>query len=244
MATRRLLTTVALLLAPIWAMSGAQAEDGARAGATLEVSRPGDGHLGAGVLVHPGLVVTAAHVVRRERRMIVVDDLGRRYAASVLAIQRAYDFALLRIDPAAPIEVLPLACSTPRPGLAVTMVGHPLGRPFVRTSGAVIRMPIRVGPWPLLSLVDRVALPGMSGGPVIADGQVVALVVAATQGAAGEPGPAGAVPSSVICNQLHILLPWECYLCLYDGAAMIAAAVRGASPTWPSRQAWAAALAR
>lgn len=173
------------------------------AGPVVEVSRTG-GRIGGGVQVRPGLIVTAAHVVGRDGRVTVVDDLGRSRTGSVLAAFRNADVAFIAIESAdEDIASSRLSCQLPPVGLPVHMVGHPYGRLFVRTEGGIASPPIPVGRWTRLVILNRNAFPGMSGGPVIdADGLVVGIVVAATGPARNGFGPAGAVPADLICGLL------------------------------------------
>ena len=173
------------------------------AGSTVEIFRQSDGHLGAGVQIEPGLILTAAHLVASERTVVVKDDLGRERTGTVEDSNVTLDLAFVQIPISGEIGVSPLSCRLPPIGLPIEMVGHPFGREFVVMNGAVATGIRSVGRWPSLVIMNKNAFPGMSGGPVLAaDGSVVALVVAATGAPEALAGPAGAVPASVICNNL------------------------------------------
>lgn len=173
------------------------------AGSTVEIIRQSDLHLGAGVQIEPGLILTAAHVVASERDVLVRDDQGREQVGHVEETVPGVDLAFVTVRTPSNIKVSPLSCRVPPVGLPIEMVGHPFGRfEFVVMSGAVAEGVQAVGPWPSLVILNKNAFPGMSGGPVLgSDGRVVAMVVAATE-SARVMRKAGAVPGSVICQNL------------------------------------------
>jgi S1-C subfamily serine protease len=173
------------------------------AGSTVEIIRTTDGHIGAGIQVRPGLIITAAHVVRDDVSVTVRDDKGRVLVGMVGAKDIRMDLAVVNLTEPQLVGVTPLYCGMPRVGSRVTMVGHPMGRAFQSMQGTVVSGLRRISQWPALILVNHRALPGMSGGPVLGrDGKVVAMVVAATGRRGRTNGPAGAVPGSIICNFL------------------------------------------
>lgn len=182
----------------------ALAEAGGRdtASSTVEIVRA-DGHLGAGVQIADGLILTAAHVVRDDLTVTITDSRSYRQPARVISIDRARDLALLVPLQPARLAVSPVSCVLPQPGLRVTVTGHPMGDTFVSVVTTVAGPPEPVSDWPGLVPLRSRALPGMSGGPVIAgDGRVVALVVAAISVPGEDYGPAGAVPAADICAYL------------------------------------------
>ncbi|MFO1184256.1 MAG: serine protease [Bauldia sp.] len=172
------------------------------AGSTVEIIRRNDGHLGAGVQIEPGLILTAAHVVATERNVLVRDDQGRELIGQVEEAIAGVDLAFVTVRTPSNMKVSPLSCREPPVGMPIEIVGHPFGREFVVMTGAVAEGVQRVGEWPSLVILTKNAFPGMSGGPVLgADGRVVAMVVAATD-SARVARKAGAVPGSVICRNL------------------------------------------
>lgn len=178
-------------------------EAAATAGSTVEIIRISDGHIGAGIQIRPGVVLTAAHVVREDATVTIRDDRGREFVGTVGIKDVRIDLALVNLPADGTLAVSQLYCGMPRIGTPVTMIGHPFGRAFVSMSGHVLSGVRRVSQWPSLILVNHRAMPGMSGGPVVTrDGKVVAMVVAATGRRGRTNGPAGAVPGDVICRFL------------------------------------------
>lgn len=173
------------------------------ASSTVAIIRLSDGHVGAGVQIREGVILTAAHVIADDHEVTVKDDRGREQIGTVQARDPKVDVAVVAVANAAWMSVSPLSCETPRIGLPVKLVGHPMGKEFVTMGGHVLSGLRTVSQWPTLVLIDRRAFPGMSGGPVLSrNGDVVGMVVAATGRRGRFAGPAGAVPGSVICKSL------------------------------------------
>jgi S1-C subfamily serine protease len=173
------------------------------AGSTVTITRLTDGHIGAGVQIRQGIILTAAHLVAEDKQVTVKDDRGRAQIGIVRATDPNVDLAIVDVTNTALLAISPLSCETPPIGLPVKMIGHPYGREFVQMGGHVVSGLRTVSQWPELVLLDRRAFPGMSGGPVLSGkGDVVAMVVAATGRRGRFSGPAGAVPGSVICKFL------------------------------------------
>ncbi len=167
------------------------------AGAVVEIIRPG-GSLGAGVHIEKGLVLTAAHLVASQAFVTVRDDKGREQEGTVVVRDTVLDVALVTITRPLRLGVSRLSCQVPPIGLPVRMIGHPMGQRFTTIRGYVVSGLRSLNQWPTLVYVNPRAFPGMSGGPVMASGNVVGLVVAATS-RGRRSGPAGAVPGSAIC---------------------------------------------
>jgi S1-C subfamily serine protease len=134
---------------------------------------------GAGVLWHAdGLIVTNAHVVRRQALQVTLAD-GRSLPARVLASAPNVDLAVLSVaahglPPIEPRKAWPL-----RPGQWVLALGHPWGVTGAATAGIVIglgkppEMPRFPGELLQVSLHLR---PGHSGGPLVDEhGHLVGL---------------------------------------------------------------------
>jgi S1-C subfamily serine protease len=126
---------------------------------------------GLGVVIAPGLVVTAAHVVDG-LYLLTVATHDREVCARVVETHRGADVAVLALARGAP-TVPQLAASTdwlPRAGDRVGLVGARGLRPGVVVSGA-----------PGGVLVAAVSRVGDSGGAVVdADGVVVGVVSASS----------------------------------------------------------------
>ena len=135
--------------------------------------------MGAGVLWQPdGLIITNAHVIRRQEPQVTLWD-GRILPARVLDADTAHDLAVLSVAAAGltPIESAPTW--PPRPGQWVLAFGHPWGVSGAVTVGIVIdvgappEMPQFHGE---LLQVSLHVLPGYSGGPLVdANGHLVGL---------------------------------------------------------------------
>lgn len=196
----RALYLLAILLAGILP---ATAQSPAPAGPVVEITRLSDHHLGAGVRVPHGFILTAAHVVRADTTVLVRDDHDRQQIARVVSRDAVADLAILVPNRPALLTPSALSCKLPPIGLAVHFTGHPFGRRFVSVNGTVAGFPEPVGAWPQLVPLDKRAVPGMSGGPVMdGKGRIVALVVASIDVPGEEWGPAGAVPGDLICGFL------------------------------------------
>lgn len=183
------------LFAPV---ASAQAPE---AGSTVEITRFSDKHVGAGVQIEPGLVLTAAHVVRSESTVRIVDDQGRTQVGNVVAVNTETDFAFIAIRSYRYIAVSALVCRLPPVGLLITIVGHPFGETFQHMQGKIGSRARALGAWPSLVLINHRAMPGMSGGPVFTSrGQVAAIVVAAFDSKDGRRHMLGAIPAVDICG--------------------------------------------
>ncbi|HSW23315.1 MAG TPA: serine protease [Burkholderiaceae bacterium] len=174
---------------------------------------PRFGFRGSGFVIGDGnLVVTNAHVLPETvpagasvGKLVVyvptaVNEDTRLRTATTVGLDRAHDLALLRID-GAPLPPLRLAADTPAAeGLAVAIIGFPIGGVLgfspvthrgIVSSVTPIALPaptsgglnaravhqLRSGSFDIYQL-DATAYPGNSGGPVIdADtGRVVAVI--------------------------------------------------------------------
>lgn len=133
------------------------------------------GH-GSGVHIGGGLILTAAHVVSKQDTATIKTTDDTR-GAEVLWASTAYDVALLTTS-SEDLQTLPLSCDTPAVGTPVIAYGNPLAMEFVRTAGQVIGPVGSALGVPGAYPVDMTIIPGMSGGPVVADGQVVGISMA------------------------------------------------------------------
>ncbi|XP_078080813.1 serine protease HTRA2, mitochondrial-like isoform X2 [Mustelus asterias] len=85
-----------------------------------------------------GLIVTNAHVVANKRRVRVKLANGEMYEASVQAIDQVADIATIKINPKAPLPILPLGVSSEiRHGEFVVAMGSPFALQNTITSGIV-----------------------------------------------------------------------------------------------------------
>ena len=137
---------------------------------------------GTGFVVAPGVVLTNEHVVRSAREIMVHDpaDFTRQLAATVIAVDKTLDLALLKVaDLKAP--PLRLAETLPPRTTDIMAMGFPggpnlLGNKLKSTKGSVISVgdPTLDGGNFLHSCLIN---PGNSGGPIVdAYGDVIGVV--------------------------------------------------------------------
>ncbi len=122
--------------------------------------------IGSGSIVSPdGLVLTNNHVVRRLRddSLYITTKNGERYDGQVIATDRPYDLALIRLQTRNPLPMVRFASrGTTDLGQPVCAIGSPFGRPNVLTQGKLTRV------LPNGDLQSDVLLePGNSGGPLL-----------------------------------------------------------------------------
>lgn len=142
-----------------------------------------DSHVGSGFFVTDnGLIATNRHVAECEQKLTVVLRTGEKHKAKIVAHDKLYDLALVRIKKLASTPVvLPLANSDEvRIGSYAAAVGHPVGGIWTFTDGMVSNI--------YAAAKDRYAgiiqaqvpvQPGSSGGPILnRRGEVVGVVTA------------------------------------------------------------------
>ena len=164
--------------------------------------------MGSGFLVHPdGYLVTNAHVVEGASQVQVRLASGRRLVGQVIGRDSRVDLALVKIDAAEPLPVLPMGDSEAlRVGEFVIALGHPFGLEQTVSFGIVSRKgaPLLVAaPGFDFIQTDAAVNPGNSGGPLVnMAGQVVGVnTMAARNGTIGF-----AIPSNLVKGllpQLH-----------------------------------------
>ena len=160
---------------------------------------------GSGFVIDPsGLIVTNAHVVESAGQIQVRLADGRRFPATVVGRDNRVDLALLKIEGASRLTVLPLGDSNKlRVGELVLALGNPFGLEQSVSFGIVSRKgaPLTVAaPGFDFIQTDAAINPGNSGGPLVnVSGEVVGVnSMAARNGSIGF-----AIPS----NLVKMLLP-------------------------------------
>jgi serine protease Do len=155
---------------------------------------------GSGFIIDPsGVIVTNAHVVEGADWLQVRLADGRRFSGKVIGFDNRVDLALIRIDGASNLPVLPLGDSnTLRVGEFVLALGHPFGLEQSVSFGIVSRKgaPLTVAaPGFDFIQTDAAINPGNSGGPLVnMAGQVVGVnSMAARNGSIGF-----AIPSNLV----------------------------------------------
>jgi len=132
---------------------------------------------GAGILAGDGLVLTNAHVVRRNRTLRVVLDDDREYDGKLIAQNPEIDLALLRI-PKNGYQTAVISTNLPRPGEIVFAFGHPWGMRNILTAGVLSSVTNAKTSRRTVTLLrsDLQLAPGNSGGPLLnAAGEVIGL---------------------------------------------------------------------
>ncbi len=142
---------------------------------------PGTAPEGTGVVIlEPGMIVTAAHVVARATEVMVRDSKGNRIVAKILAIDPESDIALLRVD--APIDPIAIASDRPATGAHVCAIANAFGLDLSITCGIVsanARSGIGFNPIEDFIQTDAAANPGASGGALIdQEGKLVGMLSA------------------------------------------------------------------
>jgi serine protease Do len=160
---------------------------------------------GSGFIIDPsGLIVTNAHVIESAGQIQVRLQDGRRFPATVVGRDNRVDLALLRIDRATKLTVLPLGDSNRlRVGELVLALGNPFGLEQTVSMGIVSRKgaPLTVAA-PGFDFVqtDAAINPGNSGGPLVnMSGQVIGVNSMVTRD--------GTIGFAIPSNLVKMLLP-------------------------------------
>ncbi|MDE0056783.1 MAG: trypsin-like peptidase domain-containing protein [Defluviicoccus sp.] len=194
--------------------------------------RPGVAPEGSGVVLRPGIVATAWHVVKPARRIDIRLSDGRILPARLIAGDEASDIAVLGVDAAsAPVAIAP----APRLAQPVCAIGNAFGLGLSVTCGVVSALDVTdAGFNPVEDFVqtDAASNPGSSGGALVdADGRLVGMMSAifASKGDT-DIGVNFAVSTALLLRVVDALVA--------DGA------VRYPSPGWALRAAPRHRLAR
>lgn len=176
----------------------------------------GSADAGTGMILTPnGEVLTNNHVIAGGTTITArVDGVGARYKAKVVGVDPAMDVAVLQLQGASGLPVVPLGNSaTVKVGEAVVAIGNALnlsGTPTV-TSGTISALGRSVAAGdPATGSVehltgmlqtDAVLEPGNSGGPLVgANGQVIGMNTAAATGGFSN-SPASTVGFAIPINR-------------------------------------------
>jgi len=166
-----------------------------------------DGNRGAGsgvIWSAQGLIITNAHVVRRDAAAVQLWD-GRRLMGEVVARDQAMDLAALKVR----APELPAArwgdSSAARPGELVLAVGNPFGFAGAFATGVIHMLgPLRgLGPRPWVQAAVHLG-PGNSGGPLAdARGRVIGINTMLVYSGILSGGLALAIPSNSVVEFLR-----------------------------------------
>jgi S1-C subfamily serine protease len=146
---------------------------------------------GSGVVIEGKRILTNAHVVGYASQVqIQASQSGDKVAATVVAIGRGIDLAILKLDDESFFDTHPpvkRASLLPDVREAVFAYGYPTGGSSLSiTKGIVSRIefvPYNFGSSGLRVQIDAAINPGNSGGPVIAGDKMVGLAFAGANGA-------------------------------------------------------------
>jgi serine protease Do len=125
---------------------------------------------GAGTILHAeGLIITNAHVVKRQSPKVTLED-GRTLPARLLSYDEDLDLAAVAVD-AHDLPTIELGRRGQlRPGQWVVALGHPWGVTGAMTAGMVIDVGRPLEGLPYQGDLIQVGLqlrPGHSGGPMV-----------------------------------------------------------------------------
>ena len=174
------------------------------------------------VLSADGLAVTNYHVVEDSSRVFVtVADTGERHAATVLGRDAQHDIAVLDVDGVDDLEVASVSTGPLRRGAEVAAVGNGSGQGFLTavrgevlgTGRSIMAATEGTDDYARLTglvQTDADVVPGYSGGPLVdADGQVVAVTVAASDGTTAQDVDGYAIPLPVALSVVEQVLSGE-----------------------------------
>jgi serine protease Do len=161
-------------------------------------SAPTHGRGSAFVIHKDGYILTNNHVIDGAAEVTVKLSDGRTFAAKVVGQDAKTDIALLKIDGAGDLPVLPLGDSDAlQSGEPVMAIGNPFGLEQTVTTGIVSATGrvIGGGPYDDFIQTDAPINPGNSGGPLInAKGEAVGMNTAIFSRNGGSIGIGFAVP--------------------------------------------------
>jgi S1-C subfamily serine protease len=175
---------------------------------------------GSGVVVDPsGLILTNAHVVRRQPVVTVTLDDGTTLPARLVGSDTIFDIAFIQVTPRAPLPSARLGDSDAlHVGDEVVAIGNPFGLDQTLTRGIVsaVNRILPGATWSLkepLIQTDAAINPGNSGGPLVdLCGSVVGLTTAILPDA---QGIGFAIPASLVKSVTkdllengHVVRPW------------------------------------
>jgi serine protease Do len=149
--------------------------------------------MGTGVIIDSrGYILTNHHVVDGVREILVTLVGGERYVAKLLTRDMETDLAVIKIDAANPLSVMPIGTSSDlMPGETVIAVGNAYGYEHTVTRGIVsaLHRAVQVSDaqsYDNLIQTDASINPGNSGGPLLnIDGEMIGINVAVRAGAQG-----------------------------------------------------------
>lgn len=148
----------------------------------------------SGIVIAPGQILTADHVIEREEDLTIGTDDGRTLAAQLIGRDPVSDLAVLRVADLA-IDAAPQSDTAVRVGQLALAIGRPGGSGPMASLGIVsaIGGPVRTPRGMIEQVIqtDATPYPGFSGGPLIdATGAVIGLLTTGLIGGAALALPA------------------------------------------------------
>jgi S1-C subfamily serine protease len=173
------------------------------------------------VIIQPGVVVTAAHTLRREDGIVAIAADGSTTAATLVGVDPGTDVAVLRLEATqgTPIEFGDAA--TVRPGNFVVAISRGADGSLAASAGVVARTGGEWRTWRGGYIDRRIQLDGglwagFSGGPVVdASGGVIGIGTSALS-----RGRAVVIPGSVLKRVSEQLIAGGRVSYAYIGAAV------------------------
>jgi S1-C subfamily serine protease len=155
--------------------------------------------VGTGTYIGNGQILTAAHVVAGDEEIVAVTADGKRATADVAYSDAGRDMAILTVD--VDVPAAPYSCEAHKPGTEIEAIGWAFGRkmPVVfHTWGRIASTLVNIDGVTSIG-VDITLAPGMSGGPILADGMIVGIV---SGGFIDQEALGIVIPMTVICPSI------------------------------------------
>jgi serine protease Do len=169
------------------------------AGASVAALHARRAYPSSGLLWQPGVLITAAHTIRRETGITALLPDGTSAPATLAGVDAGTDIAVLRLESAqgqaAPLNDMPKV----RPGNYVVAVARGADGALAASSGIIARTggewrTWRGGRMDRLIQLDGALWPGFSGAPIVdASGQIIGIGTSALV-----RGRAVVIPASVL----------------------------------------------
>ena len=206
---------------PLAAFSDDLADIVERTGAGVVALQARRSYPASGVILQPGVVVTAAHTLRREEGIVALLPDGTTTAATLVAVDPGTDIAVLRLESTQGTPVQFGDAGSVRPGNFVVAVSRGTDGSLAASAGVVARTGGEWRTWRGGQMDRRIQLDGglwggFSGGPVVdARGAVIGIGTSALS-----RGRAVVIPGSVLTRVAEQLLSRGRVSHAYLGAAV------------------------
>jgi S1-C subfamily serine protease len=206
---------------PLAAFSDQLADIVERTGASVVALQARRSYPSSGVILQPGVIVTAAHTLRREDGISAVQPDGSATAATLVGVDPTTDVAVLRLESTQGTPVNFGDPASVRPGHFVVAVARSTDGSLAASAGVVARTGGEWRTWRGGHIDRRIQLDGglwagFSGGPVVdAHGAVIGIGTSALS-----RGRAVVIPASVLKRVSEQLLARGRVSQAYIGAAV------------------------